>query len=167
MPPMGYDIGAIGDTATTTSALKASFLTTTTAGKPTCNITGVWANIGGNAMTTAGGGYMSGSSWQTVGTQTSTTVPNKKNNNNAAASTLCCVIGSPPGNTGAIGTGTQYMRISIGYAQTGGPGFWIATTPDMAWTIPNGGTATGYGDFLSRTASASMLINYQFEWFEA
>ena len=160
--PMGYDIGALGITATTTSALAASFLTTTTAGKPSCNISGVWANVGGNAMTTAGGGYFAGSTWQTVGTQTTTTAPNKKNNNAPAASTLCVSLLA----NGVIGSGTQYQRISVGFAQTGGPGFWIATTPDMALTIPNGGTTTGYADFLSRTASASMLCNWQVEFFE-
>ena len=160
--PMGYDIGNIGVTATTTSALQASFLTTTAANKPSCSITGVWANVGGNAMTTAGGGYFNGNTWQTVGTQTTTTAPNKKNFLNPAASTLCVATGA----NGAIGTGTQFTRIFVGYSQTGGPGFWMATTPDMAWTLPQGGTVNGYGDFLSRTASASMLLNFQVEFSE-
>lgn len=160
--PMGYDLGSIGATSTTTSTMHMSFLTTTAANKPSCSITGVWANIGGNAMTTAGGGYFEGSSWQTVGTQTTTTAPNKKNFLNPAASTGVVGIAA----NGAVGTGTQSSRITVGFAQTGGPGFWMATTPDMAWTLPQGGTVNGYGDFLSRTASASMLVNYQIEFSE-
>ena len=160
--PMYYDLGNLGITATTTSALAASFLTTTATNKPSCSITGVWANIGGNAMTTAGGGYFSGNTWQTVGTQTTTTVANKRNYMNPAASTYCINAAA----NGAIGTGTQYQRITVGCAQTGGPGFWIATTPDAAWTLPEGGAVNGYGDFLSRTASASMLMNWQVEFSE-
>ena len=160
--PMGYDLGTIGATATTTSALCASFLTTTTTNKPGAQITGVWANIGGNAMTTAGGGYFAGSTWGTVGTQSTTTAPNKKNFFNAAASTGCVNVLA----NGAIGTGAQSQRITVGFAQTGGPGFWMATTPDMSLQLPPGGAVAGYADFLSRTATASMLINYQVEFSE-
>lgn len=160
--PMSYDIGNIGVTFTTTSTMQASFLTTTSANKPSCAITGVWANVGGNAMTTAGGGYFEGSTWQTVGTQTTTTAPNKKNFQNAAAATGCVATAA----NGAVGTGTQFSRITVGFAQTGGPGFWMATTPDMAWNLPQGGTVNGYGDFISRTASASMLGNFQVEFSE-
>lgn len=160
--PAGYDIGNIGVTATTTSALAASFLTTTAANKPSCNITGVWANIGGNAMTTAGGGFFTGSTWQTVGVQTTSTVPNKKNFNSATNSTIC--VGALA--NGSVGTGTQFPRITVGFAQTGGPGFWMATTPDMGWNLPQGGTVNGYGDFVSRTATASMLLNWMVEFSE-
>jgi len=161
--PAYYDIGNIGVTATTTSALAASFLTTTAANKPNCSITAVWANIGGAAMTTAGGGYFNGNTWQTVGVQTTTTAPNKKAFNAAAATTLCL---NAAGN-GSIGTGTQYTRIFVGYAQTGGTGFWMASSPDAAWILPQGGTVNGYGDFLSRTATASMLLNWQVEFSES
>lgn len=160
--PMGYDIGNVGVTATTTSALIASFLTSTSAAKPSCGITAVWANIGGNAMTTAGGGFVTGATWQTVGTQTTTSTPNKKNNNFPAASTG--VVNAAA--NGAIGTGTQFNRITVGFAQTGGSGFWIAPTPDLALTVPQGGTVTGYADFQSRTATASMLLNWQVEFTE-
>jgi hypothetical protein len=160
--PQCYDIGNKGVTYTTTTALQASFLTSTGAGKPNCGITAVWAGVGGNAMTTAGGGYFEGNTWQTVGTQTTTTTPNKKNNNYAAASTLCVSVGA----NGAIGTGTQTQRVVVQFAQTGGPGFWMAANPDMAWTLPQGGTVTGYGDFLSATASASEVGNFQVEFSE-
>src|SRR5689334_2628737 len=111
MPPMGYDFGALGATATTTSTFCCSLLTTTAANKPSASITGVWANVGGNAMTTAGGGYFMGNTWQTVGTQTTTTAPNKKNFLNPAASTLCgTVIANIVG-----GTGTQFNRINVGF----------------------------------------------------
>lgn len=160
--PMGYDIGNIGVTATTTSTGTAAFLTTTAANKPSCSITAVWADIGGSAMTTAGGGYMNGNTWQTVGTITSSTVANKKNFLNAANSTSATATIA----NFALGTGTQTTRIFVGYAQTGGTGFWMASSPDMAWTLPQGGTVNGYGDFLSRTATASMLLNYQIEFTE-
>lgn len=160
--PLAYDIGALGITATTTSTLVASFLTSTAAYKPSCGITGVWANIGGNAMTTAGGGYMEAQNWQTVGVQTTTTAPNKKNFNSSAAQTLVVALAA----NGSIGTGTQTTRITVGFAQTGGPGFWMATTPDMALTVPPGGSTTGYVDFLSRTASATELMNWNIEFQE-
>jgi hypothetical protein len=159
---MGYDIGNIGVTATTTSAGVGAFLTTTAANKPSCAITAVWADCGGNAMTTAGGGYVNGNTWQTVGTITTSTVANKKNffapaNSTAVSATLANL---------AVGTGTQFTRIFVGFAQTGGTGFWMASSPDMAWQLPQGGTVNGYGDFLSRTATASMLLNVQFEFSE-
>ena len=160
--PMGYDIGNLGVTATTTSALIASFLTATTAGKPSCRIDAVWANVGGNAMTTAGGGYVCGSTWQTVGVQTTPTAAYKKNANNPAASTL--VVNALA--NGSIGTGTQSTRISVGFSQTGPGAFWMAAHPDVALTIPQGGTVTGYADFLSRTATASMLLNWQIDFVE-
>jgi hypothetical protein len=161
--PMGYDIGNIGVSATTTSTMLASLLTTTAANKPSCSITGVWANVGGNAMTTAGGGYFNGNTWQTVGVQTTSTVPNKKNFLNPAPSTIAVSAAA----NGSVGTGTQFTRVFVGYAQTGGPGFWMASTPDMAWTLPQGGTVNGYGDFISRTATASMLLNFQIEFYES
>ncbi len=160
--PMGYDIGAVGVTATTTSTMAASLLTTTAANKPNCSITAVWSQIGGNAMTTAGGGYFMGSTWQTVGVQTTTTTPNKKNFLNAAASTLAVALAA----NGAVGTGTQNVRIAVGFAQTGGTGFWMAANPDMALTLPQGGTVNGYADFISRTATASMLQNLTVEFSE-
>jgi len=160
---MGYDIGTIGATATTTSALIASLLTTTAANKPSASITSVWANIGGNAMTTSGSGYVAGSTWQTVGVQTTPGIAAKKNFLNPTASTgVISLLAS-----GSIGTGTQTQRITVGFNQNGGTGFWMATSPDMAWTLPQGGTVSGYGDFLSRTAIASMLINYMVEFYES
>ncbi len=161
--PAGYDIGLIGVTATTTSTGQAALLTTTTANKPSCSITAVWADIGGNAMTTAGGGYFNGNTWQTVGVVTTSTVANKKNFFSAANSTAVTATAANM----AIGTGTQNTRIFVGVAQTGGTGFWMASSQDMAWTLPQGGTVSGYGDFLSRTATASMLMNFQIEFYES
>lgn len=160
---MGYDIGNIGVTATTTSAGQAAFLTTTAANKPSASITAVWANVGGNAMTTAGGGYLNGNTWQTVGTITTSTVPNKKNFLNPAPSTTATATTA----NFAVGTGTQFTRVFVGYAQTGGTGFWMASSPDQAWILPQGGTVNGYGDFISRTATASMLLNFQLEFYES
>jgi hypothetical protein len=161
--PAGYDIGLIGVTATTTSAAQAAFLTTTAANKPNCQITAVWADCGGNAMTTAGGGYMNGNTWQTVGVVTTSTVANKKNFFSAANSTA---VSATAANI-AVGTGTAFSRIFVGFAQTGGTGFWMASSPDMAWQLPQGGTVNGYGDFISRTATASMLLNFQIEFVES
>ena len=161
--PMGYDVGGIGVAATTTSALMASLLTTTATNKPSCSITGVWCNIGGVAMTTAGGYYFIGSTWQTVGVQTTTTTPAKKNFLNPAASTLAINAAA----NGSVGTGTQTTRITVGVAMTGGTGFWMASMPDMAWTLPEGGSVNGYGDFTSRGPTASALMNFQIEFFES
>lgn len=167
--PMGYDVSfgtpATAATQTTTVRLQGQMLTTTVAGKPSAYLTAVWAGCGGNAMTTAGGGYIVGSFWQTNGTTTTTATPNKKNQNQPASAMGFVVNIS--GN-GAIGTGTQTARVYVNYAQTGGPGFWMAANPDMALQVQNGGgVSTGYLDFSGATASATENLEGFWEWSEA
>jgi len=167
--PMAYDM-AFGNgatttaTQTTTTRFQGAMLTSTGASTPSAWITAVWAGVGGNAMTTAGGGFCYGDTWQTVGTITTTTAPNKKNVN-AAASAMAKVSGQNANFAG--GTGTQTVRVVINFAQTGGPGFWMAANPDLAIQVPNGGTVTGYFDFYSQTASATENFEGFWEWTEA
>jgi hypothetical protein len=166
--PMMYDL-SIGvattpATQTTTVLWQASMLTTTAAGKPSAYITAVWAGVGGNAMTTAGGGYLVGSNWQTNGATTTATTPNKKNQYSAASQ-----FGYAQNfkGAGALGTGSQTMRIYVNFAQTGGPGFWMAANPDAMVQVLNGGTTLGgYLDFSSATASATENLEGNWEWAE-
>src|SRR5215469_16899220 len=148
--PMAYDM-AFGNgatttaTQTTTTRFQGAMLTSTGASTPSAWITAIWAGVGGNAITTAG-------------------APNKKNVN-AAASAMAKVSGQNANFAG--GTGTQTVRVVINFAQTGGPGFWMAANPDLAIQVPNGGTVTGYFDFYSQTASATENFEGFWEWTEA
>ena len=169
--PMTYDMswGTVATPATQTTTVlgQGCILTTTAAGKPSAYVTAVWAGCGGNAMTTAGGGYIFANNWQTIGVTTTTCTPNPKNINFAAASAGYYVqLKSASGF--ALGTGTQTVRIVVNYAQTGGPGFWMAANPDFAVQIANGGTAAlkGYMDFTGQTASASENLEGTVEWSE-
>lgn len=160
--PMAYDVGAIGVAATTTTAMVGSLLTSATAAKPSCFITGLWANAGGQTQTTVGGGYLSGNTWQTVGTQTTTTTPKPKNTFFPAASTGAVNAAA----NGAVGTGTQSQRITVGYAQVGPGNFWVASTPDMALQLAPGASTAGYADLVSRTATGTQLLNWNIEFTE-
>jgi len=163
--PMSYDVSfVIGATQTTAVRLQGQMLATTTAGKPSAYITACWAGCGGSGMTTAGGGYVVGSNWQTSGTTTTTVTPNKKNQYQAASAMGS--VTNVNGN-GAIGTGTQTARIYVNYAQTGGPGFWMAANPDMACMVQNnGGTTAGYLDWTGASASTSENLEGSWEWAE-
>lgn len=163
--PMYYDFGQNGKVSTITTSGTANTETAramllTQSAKPSANITGVFANAQGS---TAGGGFLACATFATagaVGTGTAQT-PGKKNPNEPASQVLCTT------GTFTAGSGTRTDRITVGFAQTGGQGGWIAVTPDAALVLFSGGGATGYGEFRDLANAASQQFSYEIEWFEA
>jgi len=162
---MYYDWGQNGKVSSITTSGTANTETArvgmlTQSAKPSANITGVFANAQGSS---AGGGFLACATFTTAGaagTGTSQT-PNKKNPNQAASQVLTYT------GTFTAGTGTRSDRITVGFAQTGGQGGWIAVTPDAALVLFSGGGATGWGEFRDLANAASQQFSYQIEWFEA
>jgi len=139
--------------------------------KPTASVTGVFANARGSV---AGGGVFQGSTFQTAATTTAAAaagVYSKRNQNNPS-SALTISNGTTTGSTVVGGSGTRSVRISVGFAQTGGQGGWIAVTPDTAVKIfstssPNAGTATTSTlEFDAVSNGASQNYQYVVEWYE-
>ena len=155
--PMYYDVSQRAITAGTSETVQINFLTGTS--KPTCSITGVFANSVGS---TAGGCVFTGSTFATAGTSSGTAVtPGKRNPNNAAAQVVA--------NVAAItttGSSTRTVRIVVGFAQTGGQGGWVAVTPDTALQLVAGGGTNGYAEFASLANAASQTYNYTIEFYE-
>lgn len=109
---------------------------------------------------TAGGGEIRA---MTLGTATSssgtTTSPAKRHPNSPAALTSCLSSQTGPGATPAT-------RFSIGFAQTGGMGGWVAIEPDAAiMLLPNGG-ANGNLDINSISNAASVAADLTVEFSE-
>ena len=130
--------------------------------KPSASFTGVFANAVGSV---AGGGVFTGSTFATAGSVGSGTpvTPNKKNPNNAASGVT---YNNNSGGALTGGTSTRSTRITVGFAQTGGQGGWIAVTPDTAVTLLANGGTNGYLEFADLANAASQTFNYSIEWYE-
>jgi len=160
---MYYDVGqrAITTNASAnTETVRVQFISGSQ--KPTVNLTGVFANAVGSS---AGGGVFTGSTFGTAGSVGSGTAvtPNKKNPNNAASGT---VVNNNSGGALTGGSGTRSVRITVGFAQTGGQGGWMALTPDAAIAVLANGGTNGYLEFADLANGTSQTFNYELEWYE-
>lgn len=120
-------------------------------------IKGVYA---GARSSTAGGGliqlFIAGTAMSSMGT---TYTPNKKNPQQPAALTSAATATTC---TGATST----KRLSVGFAQTGGMGGWVAIEPDAAILLQPGGSAAGNLEFESLANAASVLADLTIEFSE-
>lgn len=129
----------------------------TAANQTVCMVKGIYA---GARSSTAGGGVLR---VMTLGTATSssgsTVVAAKRHANSASASTSALSSQTGPGSA-------PTSRLSVGFAQTGGMGGWVAIEPDAAiMLLPNGG-ANGNMDVNSYANSASIVADLTVEFSE-
>ena len=114
----------------------------------------------GARSSTAGGGlikvFTAGTAMSSMGTGYT---PTKRNPGQAAAVTSAATATTC---TGATST----LRMSVGFAQTGGMGGWVAIEPDAAILLQPGGSAGGNVEFGSIANSASVLADLSVEFSE-
>jgi hypothetical protein len=107
---------------------------------------------------TAGGAQLRFKTFATASTTGTTVTPAKRHPSYPAASTTA--FAAP--TEGA----TPSVRLSVGMAQTGGTGGWVALEPAAAITLLANGGANGNGDLYSIAAGTSVPIDYTLEFSE-
>lgn len=156
--PMYYDVSS----SPTTNASAGSQSTSshakllTAANQTVCMVKGVYV---GARSGTAGGGQLKVITAATAQSSSgSSFVANKRQSNFATASTSAM--------TASTCSQTATLRTSIGFAQTGGMGGWVAIEPDAAiQLLPNGG-ATGNAEFTSTANASSIALDLTIEFSE-
>jgi hypothetical protein len=122
------------------------------ANQETSKIVGIY---GAARFGTAGGAQLRVKTWSTASTVGSSKTPGKRHPSFPAAS-LTAFTGPTSGTTPTV-------RLTVGLAQTGGTGGWVALEPAAALTLlPNGG-ANGNADVFSIAASASVPVDFTVE----
>lgn len=114
----------------------------------------------GARSSTAGGGliklFTAGTAMSSMGTGYT---PTKRNPGFATAITSAATATTC---TGATST----LRLSVGFAQTGGMGGWVAIEPDASVLLQPGGGANGNAEFGSIANSASVVADLTIEFSE-
>lgn len=109
---------------------------------------------------TAGGGQVrmitAATAFSSMGTGYT---PIKRNPNFAAAITSAATATTCSGNTTSV-------RASIGFAQTGGMGGWVAIEPDASIRLLSGGGANGNLEVSSLANAASIPVDITLEFSE-
>ena len=121
----------------------------TVANQETCKL----MSLHGNArFGTAGGGQLRVKTFATASTVGSAQTPAKRHPTQPAAATTAF--------TGPTAGATPTVRMTVGVAQTGGHGGWIALeTSDAISLLPNGG-ANGNADVFSIANAASVTGDF-------
>lgn len=166
MPPLYYDFGNHGlSTNATPNTETARYLLLSPAAATTsrfASVTGLFANGQGNG---AGGGYIIGCTFTTAGQAGTGTaiVPAPSDQMGASAAAASLTVTQTPQTPG---TGARADRITVGFAQTGGQGGWIAVTPDAAKGISPGGGRYGNIQLMDLANAASQLFSFMCEFVE-
>lgn len=151
--PFFYDIHnsvtSNGSANTETDHLR---LLTVTGTAESAKIVGLYA---GARFGTAGGAQMRIKTFATPSTVGSTQTPAKRHPSFPAAKVTAF--------TGPTAGATPTVRLTVGVAQTGGTGGWVALEPMAAVTLLQGAGANGNADLFSIAASASVPIDYTLE----
>lgn len=116
-------------------------------------VRGVYAAARGG---TAGGGIMRVLTAGTAQSSSGSTATLQKRNSNYATATTSAM-------TATTCSQTSTQRISIGFAQTGGMGGWVAIEPDAQVTLQSGGGANGNAEFTTIANAASVTFDYTIE----
>lgn len=156
--PFYYDIkktpGTPGTACTTNGSantLSTHFRLLTVANQMTTRIMGVY---GAARFGTAGGAVMYGVRAGTAGTGGTANTPAKRNPNARAADTTAF------DDATAITPGaTPIQQLSVGIAQTGGQGGWVALEVDHAPTLLANGGANGNFEFATKANAASVTFD--------
>lgn len=111
---------------------------------------------------TAGGAQIRLKTWTTIGSGGTSQTPGKRNPNNPAATTT--VFNDATALT--PGTGTATTRVTVGMAQTGGMGGWVALEPSHALALLANGGGTGNAEVYSICNGTSVTFDCTMEFAE-
>lgn len=156
--PFYYDVSIpiTTNSGAGTLSTQAHITLRTVANQQVAMVKGCYANARSG---TAGGGQIRGLTLGTPSSSGTTTVPNKRHPNAPAALTSCLTSGGSPGSA-------PNTRFSLGFAQTGGMGGWVAIEPDASvMLLPNVG-ANGNLDVMSIANAASIAVDLTLEFSE-
>ena len=155
--PFFYDLNnavtSNGSANTETDHLR--LLTATGSGTETTKIVGLYA---GCRFGTAGGAQLRVKTFATASTVGAAATPAKRHPSFPAAKTTAF--------TGPTAGATPTVRITVGAAQTGGTGGWVALEPNAGITLLPGAGANGNADVFSIAASASVPLDFTVEFSE-
>ena len=150
--PFFYDINQAFTSNGTANTETDHLRLLTAANQETAKIVGLHANA---RFTTAGGAQLRLKTFATASTAGSSVTPAKRHPSFPAAA-LTAFSGPTVGTTPTV-------RMTVGIAQTGGHGGWVANSPDHAYSLlPNGG-ANGNADVFSIGSAASVTGDFTVE----
>jgi hypothetical protein len=156
--PAYYDLAASVTTASTAATLStashAKFLTGTGV---VAQLKGVY--VAGRSGTAGGGQFRVITAGTAQSSSGSSFVLTKRNANYPTATTSAM--------TATTCSQTATLRASIGFAQTGGMGGWVAIEPDAAITLSAGGGANGNAEITSIANAASIAVDLTVELSES
>lgn len=152
--PFYYDVTRETTTNATTQTLTTHLRATPAAAVP-AGIAGVYANA---RHGTAGGGVVYATRPGAAGTGGTAATESKKHPDNPVAA-LAWVDDTTAITPGA----TPVVQMTVGIAQTGGQGGWVALERDMALQMKAAGVGFELG---SKAIGVSVPINVTADWFE-
>lgn len=156
MAPFFYDLNqsvtSNGSANTETDHLR---LLTATGTAESTKIVGLY---GAARHGTAGGAQLRLKTFATPSTVGSGATPAKRHPSFPAAKTTAA--------TGPTAGGTPTVRLTVGLAQTGGTGGWVALEPGAAVTLLQGAGANGNADVFSIANGTSVPIDFTLEFSE-
>jgi hypothetical protein len=157
--PFYYDVSRAETTNGTAGTVSTHFYAKTVANQETCAIKGIFPN---SRFATAGGAqYRVAHNTGTAVSGGTSFTPNPKNLRGPAAQTTWFSDASAitPG-------GTLVQRLSIGFAQTGGQGGWVALEPADAIQLMPNATNPADVEFTSVASAASVTFDVTHEFSE-
>jgi len=155
--PFYYDVTRETTTNSTTQTL-STHLRAATVAQVSAGIVGLYANA---RHGTAGGGVVYLIRPGAAGSGGTGSTENKKHPDNPAAATTWFDDAS------AITPGTSpQVQATVGIAQTGGQGGWVALERDMALQMKANGGANGNAEVGSKAIGTSVPVNVTVDFFE-
>lgn len=155
--PFYYDVTRETTTSGTTQTLVTHLRCTTAAAVPA----GIVGLYGDARHGTAGGGVIYGVRPGAAGTGGTAATENKKHPDNPTAGTAFL------DDTTAITAGTSpQVQPTVGIAQTGGQGGWVALEMAMALQLKANAGANGNFEVGSKAVGTSVPINVTVDWWE-
>lgn len=158
MAPMYYDIvfSATTNSAANTQSTQAHIRMLSGTAVDAL-VKGLYA--GGRSGTAGGGQIRAITAGTAMSSQGTGVTPNKRNPNFATAVTSAATATTCQGATTTV-------RVSVGFAQTGGMGGWVAIEPDASIRLLSGGGANGNMEVSSLSNAASVPVDLTVEFSE-
>jgi hypothetical protein len=155
--PFYYDVTRETTTNGTTQTLSTHLRVTTAAAVP-AGIVGIYGDA---RHSTAGGGVIYGTRGGAAGSGGTAATANKKHPDNPSAGS------SWLNDATAITAGTSpQVQVTVGIAQTGGQGGWVALEMAMAIQMKANAGANGNFEIGSKAIGTSVPINTTVDWWE-
>ncbi len=153
--PFYYDLNNALTSSATAGTEVDHLRLLTVASQGNCKIVGCYGTA---RFGTAGGAQLRIKTFATPSTVGTAQTPAKRHPDNPVAATTAFTAPT-------VGL-TPIVRLTVGVAQTGGMGGWVALDQDHALTLKSGGGANGNGDVFSIANAASVTFDNTVEFFE-